>query len=258
MDHDLTRLATLDPARSPDPAPERQARALARLEEQMARPGPVARRRPRGRRLAIGLAAAAVLGVGGILVVPTVLPSADTAYASWTPVPQDLPETQALAVAASCARNWGGPPGRLVLSERRGRSTFLIMWVSGGPLVDCFSGDGPSSSPASDRLSGDGNVEPPVPGAGRVSLGGGMWATRTGPAGWRSQAAGRVGAGVTGVDIALPDGRTVQATTRNGWWAAWWPGDEAGVTGAFRIVVHTAGGTRSYRQDDLGTEAMPG
>jgi hypothetical protein len=38
-----------------------------------------------------------------------------------------------------------------------------------------------------------------------------------------TSATGRVGAGVAGVDLLLASGLHVQASTANGWFAAWWP-----------------------------------
>ena len=40
-----------------------------------------------------------------------------------------------------------------------------------------------------------------------------------------SQITGRTGAGVVAVRILLSDGTEVLATTSNGWFYAWWPGD---------------------------------
>ncbi len=37
---------------------------------------------------------------------------------------------------------------------------------------------------------------------------------------------GRVGAGVTGVELTLAGGRTVTASVGHGWLLAWWPSDQ--------------------------------
>jgi hypothetical protein len=50
---------------------------------------------------------------------------------------------------------------------------------------------------------------------------------------------GPIGAGVTGVTIARSDGSSVQATVKNGWYLAWWPGTERAVT----AQVKSASGT---------------
>jgi hypothetical protein len=41
---------------------------------------------------------------------------------------------------------------------------------------------------------------------------------------------GQVGSTVTGVTLDLQDGSQVQATTTNGWFAAWWPGQQSATT----------------------------
>jgi hypothetical protein len=253
MDHDLTRLATLDPASGREPTEGEWFRSRARLEEAMATPFPV--RRPRARRLAIGLAAVSALATGVALTIPTMLPDGNTAYASWTPLPEDLSGPDTIAAADTCARyvEGGRAAGEVVLAERRGISTLLIMWLREGPLIGCWSlGDG---QPAGATLLADRpGTEPPLPPAGRINLDGGMGAAGDGDERY-SQASGRVGPGVTGVDIVLPNGETVRATTRKGWWAAWWPGPEAapgpGQVSMIRIVVRTVHGTQTYRQDQL-------
>ncbi|MFG1996329.1 hypothetical protein ACGFJ7_40765 [Actinoplanes sp. NPDC048988] len=100
------------------------------------------------------------------------------------------------------------------------------MWVRDGPLVSCFSANGRSGCPAT--------VTPrlPPPAAGRASLRDVDWSGSG--RGRYALASGQVGSGVTGVDVVLPDGRSVQATVGNGWWAAWWPGEE---TADVRIVA---------------------
>jgi hypothetical protein len=163
-----------------------------------------------------------------------------------------MPGAEALAAARECARSWdggGATAGEIVLAERRGITVLLIMWLRGGPLISCSSlGTGKPAGAA--RLSDDRGQEPPLPAAGRVTLDGGMGATDAGDR-WYSEASGRVGPGVTGIDIALPGGRTVRASVRSGWWAAWWPGHEGGESDTVRIVVHTAAGNQSYRQNEV-------
>ncbi|GAA0537564.1 hypothetical protein GCM10010172_18680 [Paractinoplanes ferrugineus] len=251
MDHDLNRLATLDPAAGREPTAAQWSRARAGLERTMRTPAAV--RRPVARRLATGLAVACVLAAGAAIGVPALLPDGDAAYASWTAVPRGVPGPESLAAARECARSWDdggrGTPGEIVLAERRGVTVLLIMWLRDGPLIICSS-LGTGHPAGAERLSGDRGEEPPRPANGRVTLDGGLGATGSGSR-WYSQAAGRVAADVTGVDIALPDGRTVRASVRDGWWVAWWPGAEGGRTDAIRIVAHTGAGARPYRPDEL-------
>jgi hypothetical protein len=51
---------------------------------------------------------------------------------------------------------------------------------------------------------------------------------------------GRIGAGVTGVTIARSDGTSVQATVKNGWYLAWWPGTEHATTAQVTSATGTS------------------
>ena len=163
-----------------------------------------------------------------------------------------------LPQAAACARALtDGPaerparPSDVVLAEQRGVSALLVMKV-GTALIECMIVD-PGSSPTVMVVADSSDV----PGA---PLANGQAAIETsGSVGsvdsryWYSSVVGRVGPSVTGVDVVLATGRTIRATTRSGWWAAWWPVPEGGGAGAVSIVVHTASGTTTYPRDQLSS-----
>lgn len=85
-------------------------------------------------------------------------------------------------------------------------------------------------------------------------------ATLSGP-GSMSAALGTVGDDVTGVTFILKDGDHVQATVKNGWYVAWWPG--AAIPGggdSERVAVTTTSGTRTAALPPptrLGTHRTP-
>ena len=59
---------------------------------------------------------------------------------------------------------------------------------------------------------------------------------------------GVVGHGVTGVTFVLQDGTHVQATVRDGWYLAWWPGSaKLDATDPVAIKVTTSAGTEPTR-----------
>ncbi|GAA2501351.1 hypothetical protein [Winogradskya humida] len=235
---DLTSLAQLDPARGREPSEQEWSRSRADLTLIMAKQ-PQARVRPR--RLVAVLAAA----VTALLVA--LLPGGNgTAYASWTPVPRTLPGSAVSPEADLCAAGWDNgtsTPGDVVLAERRGRATLLVMWLSTGPLIECTLLE-PGEVAGSQRLTDDADAEPPLPAAGRVAV------DTRGATGYGarqySDVLGRAAPDVTGVDLLLPDGTRVQASVAGGWWAAWWPGPEAGLAGGLSVVVHTATGSHTY------------
>ncbi|MEV4343615.1 hypothetical protein AB0J83_03940 [Actinoplanes sp. NPDC049596] len=240
----------LDPALGHEPTPEQWARSRAFVERTMAERRVPARR---GRMLTVGAVAAAA-GVVAAVVVPAVLPGAgEKAIASWTAMPSARTGEQVMPQAATCgAGDTGGPPGKVspsdvILAEQRGDMTLLILRKNNGALVECLSVD-------KDRFASmgltDGVTPPPAAAPDSVTLetrssagdGDNLW----------SNIVGLAGPEVTAVEIRLDRGKTFQASVRNGWWGAWWPGPEGGDgPDTFTVVVHTARGTTELRPSQL-------
>jgi hypothetical protein len=252
---DLDQLAVLDPARGREPSAQEWARSEAMVDRM------TAGRRPRPMRRTVAvLAAAASVGVVGAVTVPSLLENkADSAYASWTPAPGSLTGEQVLPQARACAANGvgeveggGDPPATVnpadvLLAEQRGLATLLIMRKANGAIVECMSaGPGENDQLGSMGLA-DGTL--PAPPAGTVNLET-MSSSGQGDSQW-SNIVGLVGPGVTAVEVRLDSGRVFQASVRNGWWAAWWPGPEGGEVDTLTVTVHTAGGATSHRPSEL-------
>ncbi|GIE34440.1 hypothetical protein Ait01nite_074850 [Actinoplanes italicus] len=161
---------------------------------------------------------------------------------------------QVLPEARACAEGWGASWGRapvasdILLAERRGTATLLITRKGDtGDLVACTVLDPATGTTGAELL----NPAADTPAPESVSIQS-MGSTSGDDDVWHSDVIGRAGPSVTGVDVVLPDGgRTIQASTSAGWWAAWWPGHQAGQADAVRIIVHTATGSRTYRTGDL-------
>ncbi|MGI5239393.1 hypothetical protein [Dactylosporangium sp. CA-139066] len=251
---DLQQLAVLDPARGRMPTDMQWARSQAFIERVIA--GEVTGRpahQPLQRRLLIGVTAAVAAGGAAAVAVPALLPgAADKAVASWTAVPSARTGEQVLPQARACAGNDVGgssstvQPSDVLLAEQRGVATLLIMRKSSGTTVECLSvGD--------DTLASMGladNRPRPAPPAGVATLET-MSSLGDGDSMW-SNIVGRVGPGVTGVEVRLDNGRIVQASVQAGWWAAWWPGPEGGeAEDHFTVTVHTADATTGYRPSQL-------
>ncbi|MBL7253023.1 hypothetical protein [Paractinoplanes lichenicola] len=260
--NDLEQLAVLDPMRDYEPSPSRRARATAALEKVFHEPAPAPSRRfsfgdaAPARRSArrfvlsgavVGLAAA--VAVAGMIVLPG--EHGDKAYA-WTAKPQALAGADALPEAQRCAAGWGAdwatPPtaADILLAERRGRATLALVRKDGTGLTACFVLDPAEGAAGGDLL--DTATPQPVNGRARIET---MGATE-GKEGWYSDVIGRAGADVTKLEIELPDGTNVQASVRNGWWVAWWPGHEGGKADGVRVVVHTSSGSKSFLPSELG------
>jgi hypothetical protein len=250
---DLQQLAVLDPARGRVPTDMQRARSQAFIERVMA--GEVTRsaHRPMRRRLLVGVAAAVAAGGAAAVVVPALLPgAADKAVASWTAVPSARTGEQVLPQARACAGNdvGGGSstvqPSDVLLAEQRGVATLLIMRKSSGTTVECLSvGD---DTLASMGLADDERPQlAPLAGVATLET---MSSLGDGDSMW-SNIVGRVGPGVTGVEVRLDNGRIVQASVQAGWWAAWWPGPEGGEVDHFTVIVRTDAVTTGYRPSQL-------
>ncbi|MFI9643166.1 hypothetical protein ACIG87_24455 [Micromonospora sp. NPDC051925] len=250
---DLEQLSVLDPARGREPTAAEWARSNALVDRivdgRAVHTASV--RRPARRRWAIGLVAAGAAAVVGAVTVPSLLPgSLDRAFASWTPVPGSLTGEQVMPQARRCAESGvgdggSGPvsPSDVILAEQRGVATLLILRRGAG-TIECMSLDG--GRPAAMTLT-DGPL--PVPANGTVKVE--TYSSVGSDDEQYSSVVGLAGPSVTGVDLVFADGRTIQTSTRGGWWAAWWPGPEGGEVGSITVVVHSTTGTATHPIEDL-------
>ncbi|WP_306215783.1 hypothetical protein [Actinoplanes sp. RD1] len=227
------QLSALDPMRDYEPTPERRAYAASRLTF----PGKATPKRT-------GVLVAAAVTAAGLILWPG---GQEEAQASWT-TPLALAGADVLPQARACAKGWGAdwrtPPGAddVLLAERRADTTLLLVAKDGGDLVSCtlFGGE----ATGADLLDRSG----PAPATGTATI---ESIGATGHEEWYSQVVGRAGAGVTKVDIELPDGTVVHTSLRAGWFAAWWPGRQGGAADGVRVVVHTAAGATSHLPSQL-------
>lgn len=187
--------------------------------------------RPRARRLpswptlgAAGLTAAAAATAAAILLGSSAAP----AFAGWTANPTAPRPGQLVAAQQDC----GGAAGAPVLTDTRGPYTASV-YADGST---CVQGNGLTIS--SNR---DGGGPASVP-AGTIELNGTGESDSDGHA--LTMVDGQIGAGVTAVTITRSDGTSVQATVNNGWYLAWWPGDQRAVTAQVTNANGTA--TQSF------------
>ena len=172
------------------------------------------RSRARRPRLALGggLAAAAAT----LAAVLSLAGGASTAFAGWTPQPTTPSSTQLTGAEAYCTANMPDHGLQLQLVDSRG--PYLSLVYAAGATND-FCTVGPSLRNA----SGWTTSTPVTPAAGQIYL----WTDHTSTD--QGQPYGtmiaRAGDGVTAAKLTLTDGSVVTATVRNGWVAAWWPGN---------------------------------
>jgi hypothetical protein len=172
---------------------------------------------PRSRRLAsrpvlgaLGLSGAAAAAGAAFLLGSSATP----AFAGWRASPTAPLPGELAAAAQHCAAGAGTP----VLSDTRGPYTASI-YTDG---TTCLHGNGITINSSS-----AGGGKPSIP-AGTIELRGAGEADSAGHA--LTMVDGSIGAGVTGVTITRSDGTSVQATVKNGWYLAWWPGTQRAVT----------------------------
>jgi hypothetical protein len=216
LEHDLREALAARAARI---TPEASARL--RAIDYHPRSPRLASRRALGTLGALGLSGAAAVAGAAVLLGSSAAP----AFAGWTSSPTAPVRGQLAAALQRCGSGSGTP----VLTDTRGPYTASI-YADGST---CVAGNGIQIS-----QGGGGNATSSIP-AGAVELNGAGQSDSDGHA--LTMVDGTVGAGVTGVTITRSDGSSVQATVKNGWYLAWWPGTERAVT----AQVASAAGTHT-------------
>jgi hypothetical protein len=248
--NDLDRLAVLDPARDREPSPMEWTRSRAFVERVIEGTAESTARPPLRRWLFAG-AAATALGAVAAVAVPALVPGAtEQAVASWTAQPTARTGDEVLPQAEACAAT--GVAGEttptasdVVLAEQRGKATLLIL-RKGPTLVECLM-VGDDDQAASMVLAEEAQIVTPP--AGTINLET-MSSYGDDDSQW-SNAIGLAGPDVSGVEVRLDNGTVVQASVRNGWWAAWWPGGEGGEADAFSVIAHAGDRTTTHRPSEM-------
>ena len=166
------------------------------------------------------------------------------AAANWSAVPRAVNGQSFTEMQAAC-QDFMNSKAPAVIAEQRGTSTYTVLSDSSEclsfavPQLDLGPGisAGGQSDPATVRI--------PVARSAVSILGagsGGSVSVGTDPdhqttvVGFE-RLVGRVGSAVTGVVVHRANGTDVTATVQNGWFLAWWPGDDDAptitVSGAF-------------------------
>jgi hypothetical protein len=186
-----------------------EASARLRAVDYHPRSGRLSSRRARSALGALGLSGAAAVAGAVVLLGSNAAP----AFAGWTSSPTTPLPGQLAAAQQHCTAGSGTP----VLTDTRGPYTASI-YADG---ATCLQGNGIEIS------DGGGGNAADAP-AGTIELNGAGESDSDGHA--LTMVDGRIGSGVTGVTITRSDGSSVQATVKNGWYLAWWPGSERAVT----------------------------
>jgi hypothetical protein len=246
-----TALRELDPAPNTPLTDAECDRAEAMLERIVAAPiqehvpGPGDRTRRRRRRWLgpVGLVGAA--GAAGA-AVPALLLAGGSAFASWTPTPEELTAMAEAEAAATCQSGLGVPElgDQVVNAERRGGWTYVLIAGPKSEAACLISNDLVGQQIPRDRAREGGffgtydpeAVEAPTVASDRMveteamqgsvpAPGPWPWPFR-GDDGYFTWVGGYVGSDVTEITVHPPTGPDVVASVENGRFAAWWPSDQ--------------------------------
>lgn len=183
--------------------------------------------RARTRRMA--LAAGTLVATAGAVVVTLSVIGLGTgagtqaAYAGWSASPTQPRPGQIASAEATCQGQALARPGTSptawspVLTDTRGPFTMMIL-QNKSDFFSCF--------PEGSAIGGGEGAVPASPSPGQLSVVG----VANAPADPYTLIYGRVGPGLSGVTLVLEDGTKVQSTVSDGWFAAWWPGQEQAHT----------------------------
>lgn len=266
-----TALRELDPASTTLLTDAESDRAEATLERILAAPsqehvpGQSDRtRRGRRRRLVpVGLAGAAAGAA-----VPALLLAGGSAFASWTPTPEDLTATAETEAAATCRSALGLHElgDQVVNAERRGGWTYILIAGPKSEAACLMQNDLVGQQIPRDRAREAGffgtydpdAVEAPTVASDRMVETEAMQGSVPAPGPWPwpfrgddgffTWVGGYVGSDVTGVTVHPPTGPDVVASVENGRFAAWWPSDQPSsesteVMGPWTYTVTLADGS---------------
>lgn len=173
-----------------------------------------------------GLGAAAAAAAASVLIIQPW--AADNAYASWTAVPDQVGSSTLHSLGATCVTHQRthfrqAIAMHAVVGEQRGH--FHAVLLGGAGALSACVGVPNGELGGLTQLGG-------APAASPIALDANP-GLLSGPDAFRV-AYGRIGAPVAKVVVTTADGRSVTASTGNGYFLAWWPsGAAAGTVTAF-------------------------
>jgi hypothetical protein len=252
-------LAAANPDLSDDPLPPLDAvwRKLDSAVENKRRasrslPAP-AWWRPRGRERWATVGVATAAAAAALLVFGITGSGPASAFAGWTANPTPAAANELHAAEAACGSDPTLASLSPTLSDTRGPYSMLVFAGASSTTIciarlgDAAGGVGASSQAVAPTVIGQyGAVATSSIAPGKISPHAGIYLKPKNALFSGSSAGqglrvltGQVGPDVTAVTLVLNDGSSVEATTENGWFAAWWPS----LQGVQSANVTTATGT---------------
>jgi hypothetical protein len=199
--------------------------------------------RTRRQRLALSATSAGVAVAAAVtaVLVFTAGNTPSVAFAGWSAHPTVAAGGQVRGAESECQRNPKLASLSPTLADTRGPYTLLI--YAENPGGECVTGPSmlsPRGEPVVAPLHGAALTTPVAGDAIKRIDNALVTAKASPPSAALSFNDGRVGAHVTAVTLVLADGSRVQATVANGWFAAWWPGDQAAQAAEVTTTAGTA------------------
>ena len=158
-------------------------------------------------------------------------PSQGPAVAPWQPDPvASLDQHLATAAEDECrarAPQASGLP--VVLHDQRGDGVDTVVLAGPDARTSCQVAGDESGKVRWLTGSTTPTVDDQMPGANDITIED-MSSSSGSATGTVSDISGRAGAAIATLKILLDDGRQIVATTDNGWFYAWWPGESTAIS----------------------------
>lgn len=173
-----------------------------------------------------------------------------SAFASWTAEPEPLTSTKTVRAADTCRAKLNMPDSdhQTLLAERRGGWTYVFISAPVGEATCLMRNASVGQEPEGHEIFAD--LAEPTPtatanpneiveyGSTAASTDGGWFRKK----GWLTWTYGYAGNDVKSVTVRTPLGTDVEATVKNGRFAAWWPSERPSsknpeVMGEWRYTV---------------------
>jgi hypothetical protein len=185
------------------------------------------------RRWLIGvtLTASTLVVIGCGSAQESAAPSAQAVLGPWQAGPMTrLDDTLAHAAETQCRARTPEASGLpVVLHDQRGDGVDTVIFAGPDGRASCqVAGDG---SGKVTWLAGSATTDPATtdPGSRDITIDG-MGSSSGSQTGTVSDISGRTGTAIASLRILLDDGREIVATTSNGWFYAWWPGESIAIS----------------------------
>lgn len=188
--------------------------------------------KPRAARLLLLTGGLVAATTAGLLLIPSMLGVEESAYASWTAVPEALPAQERPEAAEDCRSAQLATPGgdahpqlddaTVAIAERRGAWITVVLAGADGFSATCTAD---ASAPFGDGWIGSAGIPTDweLLGPRELLVSSLGVAHSSGPL---SMAEGYAGPDVTGMTYDSAEHGTVVATVSGGHFAFWMPGDE--------------------------------